>query len=433
MALPKAPQVKRIPRVDLAGEFADPETERGIIAAVAANPSLYWELVNELPPEAFRTYREMWNNLSAAVEAEERPSVPSDWAPASDPAGAARRLSDLYQRAQVVGILEWVVQGLYGDAPASDLLTALEEKIARVQAAVREAAAGKLLWARDLMAPVLEEVGAKYARHKETGKPVLGLSTGIPKLDSLLAGLRDGGLYILAGPPGAGKTSFALQLACRAALTVPVVYVTFENSPGNLLLKCLCALAGVKASDAEQGLIEPGKLRDAAAKFRAQAARLAFLEGTGSTTVPQLRARALQAMARHQAQRCLVVVDYLQRMAHGRGYTDLRANVSALVGELSDLAHRLNSPVLALSSLSRAGYQNGEAKANLAALKESGDLEYAADVVMFLATPEKRKAVPPAKAVDLVVAKNRYGESDSIVPLVFRATIGLFGEEETRQ
>lgn len=419
----------RAERFNLTAEFCDPEAERAVIAAVAANPPLYWELLDTLPPGVFATHREAWEEVAAAVEAEARPSVPGDWVPAADPVSAARRLADLYQRREIARVLERLGRDLYGDAPASNLLAVLEEEAARVQAAVREVAAGRLLWAEGLLSYVLEEVGAKYGQREETGKPVLGLSTGFPRLDDLLGGLRDGGLYIVAGPPGAGKTSFALQLACRAALAVPVVYVTFENSPANLLLKCLCALAGESPSKAEQGWVEPAKLRAAAVKFQAQACRLGFLEGTSRTTVPQVRARALQAMARHRAQRCLVVVDYLQRMAHGRGYADLRANVSALVGELTDLARRLNSPVLALSSLSRAGYRDGEGKANLAALKESGDVEYAADVVLFLATPEKRKAVPPARAVDLVVGKNRYGEPGS-VPLVFRADIGLFGEEE---
>jgi len=421
----------RLLRFDLAGEFTDPGTEQAVIAAVAASPPLYWELLDTLPPAAFAVYREAWEEVAAAVEAEAQPSVPQEWAPAPDPMGAARRLADLYQRREIARVLERLGRDLYGDAPAADLLTALEEEEARVQGAIRDVAAGRLLWAEGLVGRVLEEVGARHAQRRQTGRPVLGLDTGIPRLNELLGGLRDGGLYILAGPPGAGKTSLALQIASRVALRVPVVYVSFENSPANLTLKLLCRLAEVPAADAERGLVDPAKLRSAAGDFRAQAARLAFLEGTSRTTVPQVRARALQAMARHRAERCLVVVDYLQRMAHGRGYTDLRANVSALVGELTDLARRLNSPVLALSSLSRAGYQGGEGKADLAALKESGDVEYAADVVLFLATPKERKAVPPARAVDLVVAKNRYGELDS-VPLVFKADIGLFGEEDRR-
>lgn len=420
-----------LPRFDLAGEFCDLEAEQAVIAAVAANPMLYWELLDSLPPGAFTVCAEAWREVAAAVEAEALPSVPEGWAPAPDPVGTARRLADLYQRREIARVLERLGRDLYGDAPATDLLTALEEEAARVQAAVREVAAGRLLWAESLVDRVLEEVRARRVQQQETGKPVLGLNTGIPRLDDLLGGLRDGGLYILAGPPGAGKTSLALQLASRAALQVPVLYVTFENSPANLVLKVLCRLAEVRPADAERGLVDPARLRGAASDFRAQAARLAFLEGTARTTVAQARARALQAMARHRAERCLVVVDYLQRMAHGRGYTDLRANVSALVGELTDLARRLDSPVLALSSLSRAGYQGGEGKADLAALKESGDVEYAADVVLFLATPKERKAVPPARAVDLVVAKNRYGELGS-VSLVFRADIGLFGEEGRR-
>jgi replicative DNA helicase len=402
-----------------------------LIAAVATRPELYWELVDLLPPGCFTEWAEAWAQVAAAVEGDGQPVVPEGWEPARDPLAAAHRLADLYQRRQLASTLERLAEGLSSDAPASELLTVLEEEAARVQAAVREAATGRLVWAEGLVGAVLEDIRQRRVQRQQTGKPILGLDTGIPRLNEIVGGLRDEGLYILAGPPGAGKTSFALQVACRVAGQVPVVYVTFENPPANLVLKVLCRMAEVSPRDAERGLVDPNRLRAAAADFRFQAQRLAFLEGTSRTTVAQVRARALQALARHRAERCLVVVDYLQRMAHGRGYTDLRSNVSALVGELTDLARRLKSPVLALSSLSRAGYRGGEARADLAALKESGDLEYGADVVMFLATPDERKATPPARAVDLVVGKNRYGELGS-VPLVFRADIGLFGEEGWR-
>ncbi|MFQ5852618.1 MAG: DnaB-like helicase C-terminal domain-containing protein, partial [Candidatus Binatia bacterium] len=129
-----------------------------------------------------------------------------------------------------------------------------------------------------------------------------------------------------------------------------------------------------------------------------------------------------------QADHCLVVVDYLQRMAHSQGYAELRANVSSLTAELWELSKRLGSPVLAVSSQNRTGYAKNENKPFLETLKESGDIEYASDVILFLGEDKKRHARPPARAMQLVIAKNRHGESGSI-PLIFRANIGSFAEE----
>ena len=61
--------------------------------------------------------------------------------------------------------------------------------------------------------------------------------------------------------------------------------------------------------------------------------------------------------------------------------------------------------------------------APLDSLKESGDLEYAADVVLFLTEAQERMATPPARAVELTVAKNRHGDTGKI-GLIFRPDLG---------
>ena len=167
-------------------------------------------------------------------------------------------------------------------------------------------------------------------------------------------------------------------------------------------------------------------------------ARFALLEGALALTVKDVRARALQIIKAHKAQRCLIVFDYLQRAAHNSGYDQLRHNVSKLTGELRELSSRLKSPVLALASQNRAagdyGTKNsksGGGSASLDSLKESGDLEYSADVVLFLTKDQDRKANEPLRAVKLTVAKNRFGALGS-VSLMFRADHGVLSEVECR-
>jgi replicative DNA helicase len=86
--------------------------------------------------------------------------------------------------------------------------------------------------------------------------------------------------------------------------------------------------------------------------------------------------------------------------------------------------------VVALASQNRAQghYGNGKGLAALDSLKESGDLEYTADVVLFLTESGERTALAPARAVDLTVAKNRHGDTGR-VPLIFRPDLGILREE----
>ncbi|MBN9393149.1 MAG: AAA family ATPase [Chloroflexi bacterium] len=421
----------------LVDEFKDIETERGVIAAIATRPDLYWELLDFLPAEAFIAESLAWQNLAQAIETE-KPVAASvtgltEWKPAADPKAAAQHLADLYQRRLLAGLQENLAAALYGSRPAPELLGLLDEEVARVQSAVRETHAGKLQWAGDLIGNVLAEAENRQLQRQETGNAISGVATGLKRVDELLNGLGTG-LYILAGAPGAGKTTLSLQIAQHAASTgTPVVYVTYENSPSNLVLKALCARAKIPASQVERGFGNTQALRWAALELQPIFDKLAIIEGNSKLTVGQVRGKALQAQARHKAGRCLVVFDYLQRAAHTAGYDQLRYNVSAMAGELRDLANRLNGPVLAISSQNRSGgdYGKGGGSATLDSLKESGDLEYSADAVMFLRMSEKRQIPPPARAVDIVLAKNRFGDV-GMVPLVFRPDLGDLREEAVR-
>jgi len=73
-------------------------------------------------------------------------------------------------------------------------------------------------------------------------------------------------------------------------------------------------------------------------------------------------------------------------------------------------------------------YGNGSAA--LDSLKASGDLEYAADVVLFLTEAQEQRATPPARAVERTVAKNRHGDTGK-VGLLFLPDLGTMQPEQT--
>ena len=418
----------------MADEFIDVETERALLAAIAKTPETYWLLLDLLPVGAFAVERGQWEQTAKAVEDSQPLDVPPEWAPTEDPEAAARTLADLFQRRLLAAAQERLGKALYDRTqPAHDVAAVLEEEVQRVQQAVREMRAGQLNWAADLIAGVLAEAEERAKQREETGQPVVGMPTGLPRLDEVIGGWRPG-LHILAGAPGKGKTTLALQFALDVARRgEAAVYVTYENSPASLVLKAICAQAGIVASEVERGNADIAKLREGAAVLRPTLGRLALLEGTQKLTVPQVRAKALAAMNHCRAKRCFIVFDYLQQAAHGTGFDVLRYAVGKLVGELRDLATRLESPVLTLSSQSRSGgdYGTGGGSAALDSLKESGDLEYAADSVMFLTDDAKTHATPPARAILLTVAKNRFGAT-GVVPLIFRPDIGVMREVERR-
>ncbi len=418
---------------NLSDEFVDLDLERAILAAIVRAPALYWELLDTLPAGAFVAEPDTWEAVARAIEAEARASVPDDWAPASDPQAGAQTLADLFQRRLLAAAQERLALALHDrGVPASELATLLETEAANVHAAIRATASGRLTWASDLLDDVLRAAEERARQLRETGNPVPGLPTGIVRLDTRIGGLQEG-LTLLAGAPGVGKTTLALQTAGHVSRFAPVVYVTFENSPLNLATKAICAHGGVNPLDVARGTADLQKLHAGAAGWRETAEHIALIEGGAALTVAQIRATALRAMNRHKADRCLIIVDYLQLMAKAsaelRGMATVRERVETLGAMLRELSTRLRSPVLALASQNRAEgkYSENKGSAELGSLKESGDLEYGADLVLFLTPAQGRPAVAPARAVDVTIAKNRNGDTGR-VELIFRPDVGTLRE-----
>jgi replicative DNA helicase len=241
-----------------------------------------------------------------------------------------------------------------------------------------------------------------------------------------LGGLQTG-IHLLAGEPGQGKTSFVLQIAGNVSREgIPVLFVSFEESLKRLALKAVCQIAGLESKKFMDGYGEPGELKRAIMEFGEVLSGIYLIMGNSKLTITGIKSKALQMMTKRKVDKCLIIVDYLQRWASSRrDYNDFRHVVGGLVADLREVSNRLESPVLVISSQNR----QGQGEANLTSLKESGDLEYSADSIMFLTKSSKRKVEEPLRAVNLVVRKNRYGDIGK-VELIFKPNVGVFREGE---
>jgi len=101
-------------------DFVDEAAERGVIAAVARNPALYWELIDLLPAGVFACEPDAWERVARAIEAEQKPEA-LEWEPAADPKEAATTLADLLQRRLLAQEQERLAAALYDmDKPAAE-------------------------------------------------------------------------------------------------------------------------------------------------------------------------------------------------------------------------------------------------------------------------------------------------------------------------
>lgn len=236
----------------------------------------------------------------------------------------------------------------------------------------------------------------------------IGLSTGLTKLDELLGGMVEGDFILLAGRPSMGKTALALNIAQHAACPVGVFSL---EMPTTKLMARLVSAQGIDHGK----LKHPKTLTDddwnqlvsASAKIKQDL----YINDIGGLSLVALESEARRMVKKHNCG--LIVIDYLQLITHT---AEKRHEVVAEISRrLKALAKNLRVPVIALSQLNRQMEGVVNPVPNLAMLRESGQLEQDADVVLFVDRPEQRHSDTRPGEADLIVAKNRDGQTGTAV------------------
>lgn len=269
-------------------------------------------------------------------------------------------------------------------------------------------------------------------------------ATGVDGMDKLLDGGLHSGLYVLGAISSLGKTSLALQMADYIAEHQrDVLFITLEQSRFELMAKSLSRIsAGLDPDNAltvrellsGQSLSLPCRqlLGECRELYAGGAGGLFLREGVCDIGVGDIR----EMVREHQAARGeapVVVVDYLQILKPSDARATDKQNVDRAVVELKRLSRDFDIPVLAVSSFNRENYK---AVVSMEAFKESGAVEYSADVLLGLqlrGAGEKGFDVNEAKTkspreLELVILKNRTGVPYAKIPLYYDAKFNRFWE-----
>lgn len=254
------------------------------------------------------------------------------------------------------------------------------------------------------------------------GSTVVGVPSGFTDLDRMTHGLNRGNLIILAGRPGMGKTSLALNIAQNVAMRENrgVGVFSLEMSQQELALRILCSEADVPFSRLRAGHLSGKQWSHVITTVRKTSAAPLYIDDSANPTLLEVASKARRLKAEKGLE--LVILDYLQLMQAGGHYENRNLELGAISRGLKQLAKELDLPVLALSQLSRQPERRGkDHRPQLADLRESGNLEQDADLVAFIYRDEVYNSEPENEnkgLAELIIAKHRNGETGT-VDLVF--------------
>jgi replicative DNA helicase len=256
---------------------------------------------------------------------------------------------------------------------------------------------------------------------RSRGEEVPGLKTGIGDLDMRLGGLIPGELYIVAGEPSSGKTTLAMQFAFTTACGQPgaPVYVnSLEMKAKALAERGIASIGRVNRNAMRNGRLDTEDWsRMSHGLQRLTDAKPVFIDY--SLTVERMRARAKRIQRRRGLG--LIVVDYIGLM-QGAGETQ-NERVGSITRGLKTLAMELDVPVVALSQLNRARAQRTNKRPVMTDLRDSGNVEADADVIMFVYREELHSDDEDLKGkAEIIVGKLREGEPGT----TYAAFVGQF-------
>lgn len=225
-----------------------------------------------------------------------------------------------------------------------------------------------------------------------------------------------GDFIIFGGRPSTGKSAFALQCAWHWAQRCKVGFFSLETSSEKLFDRQMASVARIAMGDIKRNTIGDSSWQSLGSMSSEIIATKLDLIRAAGMTVADIRAKTVMEGYK------LIIIDYLQLIqSSGENRTAQVTNISIA---LHTLAQSLGVTVVALSQLARPGQQGSDR--GMASLRESGQIEQDADVVMILKLEDESK---PSGDRILSIEKNKEGTCPAI-KLAFDGTYQTFSKSK---
>ena len=227
------------------------------------------------------------------------------------------------------------------------------------------------------LSQIAEENKDKYFVDNETEKTYIGLS----KLDDLLGGLEGGDMIVIGARPAVGKSAFVTQITSNLSEQGKRIgFYNLEMQEKQVYERFVASQSGIgltRIRRAKKFLGDEKERFDKANEVLEKRDNIVI--STGSKSVGEIRSES-----RHMGYD-IIIIDYLQLLKADKEYRGNRyAEVGAISKSIKALAMELNIPIIALSQLNRVSEARDTKEPTMAELREAGDIEQDASVIMLL-------------------------------------------------
>jgi replicative DNA helicase len=275
--------------------------------------------------------------------------------------------------------------------------------------------------------PIKTVIIESLKRIQKAGEPRAIIPTGFADLDRLIGGIERGELIVIAGRPSMGKTSLALDLGLNtAARGFSLLFISVETSREKLGMRMLSRETKINSRKIRVGELDHGdsaRLVSASGRLGGLPIHVLDRETGWDNIRREIRRHG------HSGGLDLVILDYLTLLDLPTGKNDRRdLAVGRVANEAKRLALSLNLGFILLSQLNRKAEDRSDPEPIMSDLRDSGDIEQAADVIIFPVRPIVYHVdFKPQDKAFLKVAKARDFPTGKI-PVRFNAEITSFSD-----
>lgn len=256
-----------------------------------------------------------------------------------------------------------------------------------------------------------------------------GLQTGFPILDKKLYGLHKGNLIVIGARAGVGKTAMALNIINNVVVknNKKVIFFSLEMPKEEIMHRLYSINTQIDGMALRTGNLKSGDFQKIKNTKEAYKNSNLYIDDNSSLTVKKMLLKARKFQRKNGLD--LIVIDYLQFIRPDIKGGNRFLEVGEIARELKNMARQLNIPVLVLAQLNR-GLDKEDRPPVMADLRESGEIENNADVIMLLHS--KANDMEEIRNVSLIIGKNRNGERVAI-KTTFKGSTFTFSELEKPQ
>lgn len=216
-------------------------------------------------------------------------------------------------------------------------------------------------------------------------KPTTGLQTGYTHFDEMTGGLQQGDMIVWAGRPSMGKTLSAKEIVLKSSESLQpneiIIVFSLEVSSESLVTNMLCSIANVSLEKIKTASLTDDDTVALKAAVKVLKKRGIYIDDTPAMSVEKMYSKCVKLSKKFTIK--MIVADYLQLFTTTTKKGTREQEVAEISKVIKKTAKTVKAPYIALSQLGRNVDKTSDKKPSLSDLRESGQIEQDADLVIF--------------------------------------------------